>query len=229
MKAGGAEGCCTPAETISCMGFKTADVNQVLMVCNIAFHALMPLELCKADCCCLSKDLKYFQPEHYVMIRKGLLAYPLLRAWMLPPARYYDSLRERIGRNENIRLDDTDNVGWVQLPGVLDVPDQQDTTAQVQRQTLLIMHMREEANLQHSLMIWCSIRAVISQLWQKATAGKFQNRKQQHATNFRQWNKLRKWSQKDMCLYNTDPSRLEFWLTEYKQVMREPKEFQLCL
>ena len=91
------------------------------------------------------------------------------------------------------------------------------------------MHMREEANVQHSLMIWCSIRAVISQLWQKATAGEFQSRKQQNATDFCQWNKLRKWSQKDKSLYNTDPPWLEFWLPEYKQATREPKEVHLCL
>ncbi|CBQ73296.1 hypothetical protein sr13956 [Sporisorium reilianum SRZ2] len=224
LKPGTTDGYCSAQDTISRLGFEPSDVPEVLLVSQVAFYALLAMEIHEAPRQCLSKDMKYFKPYNIVAAKRVFESHPLVHKWKNPDEEWLDSLNTQIGRNENLRLDENESIGGPNSPGIDEGDDNELVSADaiVNQQALVLRYMREEARCSHDTFVWNAVCAIFAQLWQRASSTYLQSRKQQNASGFTQWNEIRQLTLKSDVTYEENPFVAEYWLPEYHVAMKQP-------
>lgn len=205
-------GYCTVESTIRRLGFARADVVHVRLTFEVAFKTMLALELHSSGHTCLPRNRRHLVFRSQAQIWDVLKSNLVIRAWMEPPASFYDDLHEVTAHGV--------------AEGITEVADRcaERSASSGPRLTggaATIVYLRRVAAQKHSDFVDLGIDAVMQQLWQAAGATWLQSSKQKHATTKSQWEELRTRCFKDtIILSDDDPQEDEgLWLPSYKDGM----------
>jgi hypothetical protein len=181
---------------------------------EIAFFAILALELRTSGGRCLSKDIKFVKDQHRIAFKEIISLNNVIRQWMEPGEAYFERLREPMLRNAQTRIE----VVGAQIQLARD----NDSTAAGQRHMTLeerrrlgVERMRIWAEAQHTSMVGYGVQAVLQQLWAKAEATWLSRVRQYLGSDRSQWKEVR---------MRCDDERHGYWLPTYDQAMLQPAD-----